>query len=131
MKRKPYEKITLYNVVSHSVFIDDNKSEHHFTIDKNDTYFDWSESLDDKLKEYNDLKFTSEDINDSDGIEKVLWCAEIDAKLWRKHKNHEEIHEFISNEVNYDFKILKSKFWDWQHFLSKQELKEYKQNLNK
>lgn len=130
MKRKPYKKITLYNVVSHSVFIDDNKAEQHFTIDKNDTYFDWSDSLDKKLKEYNDLKFNSNDVNDSDGIEKILWCAEVSAKIWNKYKNHDDIHEYISNEVDYDFKILKSKFWDWKEFLSKEELKEYNQYIN-
>ena len=128
MKRKPYKTVTLYNVISHRIFIDDDKAEHWDTIDKNDTYFKWSDSIDKKLKEFNDLKFTDKDIEDSDGIEKILWCAEIPVKLWNKFKKHEDVHEYISNEVNYDFKTLKSKFWEWQDLLSKEELKELYQD---
>jgi hypothetical protein len=130
MKRKPYKKITVYNVVSHSVFINDNGSEDNFTIDKNDTYFDWSDSLDKKLYEYKNLVFSYEDLNDSDGIEKILWCAEIPVKMWNKYKKHDDISEYISNHVDYDFKILKSNYRDWQSFLSPEEYKEYQEEIN-
>lgn len=129
MKRKPYKTITLFNVVAHSVYINDKGREDHFTLDSNEGYFDWSDDLETKLKEYNDFKFTSQDVGEGDGVEKVLWCAEVSAKMWKKYKNHEDMHEYISNEVDYDFKILKSKYFTWLDLLSDEDLAEYKANL--
>lgn len=125
MKRKPYKTITLFNVVSHSVYIDNKGREDYFILDSKEGYFDWSDDLETKLKEYNDFKLTSEDVGDGDGIEKVLWCAEIPTKLWEYAKDSENAYEYISNEVDHNFKVLKSRYYTWQDLLSEEDLKEY------
>ena len=129
MKRKPYKKITLYNVIDHSIMIDNDKSENWFPIDKKDTYFDWSDDLDAKLKEYNEITFNSEDCGDSDGVEKILQCAEIPLKIWKKYKDDEDFYEYVLDEVNYNCTILKSKYISWQDLLSEKDLAEYKADL--
>lgn len=131
MKRKPYKTITLYNVIDHSIFIDDNKGEDWFPIDKKGTYFDWSDDLDAKLKEYNEIPFNSDDCGDSDGVEKILQCVEIKRKTWKKYKNKDDFHEYVVNEVNYNFTTLKSKYYTWQDLLSKEDLIEYKADLKR
>ncbi len=129
MKHKPYETITLFNVVAHSVYINDDGREDHFTLDSNTGYFDWSDDLETKLKEYNDFKFTSEDTGEGNGVEKVLWCAEIPVDLWNEIKGTEDDYEYISNHVGYNFKILKSKYFTWLDLLSDEDLAEYKADL--
>lgn len=131
MKRKPYKTITLYNVIDHSIMIDNDKSENWFPIDKKDTYFDWSDDLETKLKEYNEITFNSDDCGDSDGVEKILQCAEIPLKIWKKYKKEYNFHEYVSNKVDYNFTTLKSKYLSWQELLSEEDLAEYKADLKR
>jgi folate-dependent tRNA-U54 methylase TrmFO/GidA len=119
MKRKDLSTITLFRLVAHSVFINDNKEEEHFPCEIGIDYFEWSTSLDEKLEEFNSVKFTYDMISefDYDGIELMLLGVVIPKNLYDKIKNCDDFHEIVANYVDYNFIELKVVYKTWQEIM--------------
>lgn len=125
MKRLKNPITTLFLVNIHQVYINDNGNENHFPLDRHSGYFDFDADFDKKLKEFNELQITSDDVDVADGVEKVLYCVTVPTDFYEKHKKDDEFYDYVVGKCDYDFIEVKSVYKSWN------DIYEYEKKLKK
>ena len=128
MKRTKNQRITLFLMNVHQVYINDNGSENHFPLDNFEGYFDFSSDFDKKLKEFKDFVLKSDDVDVADGVEKIIYAVEISRKTYKKHHKKDDFYEYVVNECDYDFLEIKSEYKSWSE-LYDEEIKNIKNGI--
>jgi hypothetical protein len=118
--RTEIENTTLFKFEVNQVFINDNGSEDHFPLDEVD-YFSWSDNLDGKLKEFNDFKLKSDDVDVADGIEKTLYAVQFPRKEYLKLENTDYLHDAIMEHCNYSMTEIKNDYKSWSDLYDEEE----------
>lgn len=117
MKRLQNPTTTLFLVNIHQVYVNDNGAENNFPLDRYEGYLDFDADFDKKLKEFNELELTSDDVDCADGVEKVLSCVTVPTDFYNKYKDHEEFYEYVVGECDYNFTEIKSFYCCWSDIL--------------
>ena len=113
MERKENSEITVFNLVAHTVFINDNGAENWFTLDRCDTYFDWDADFNKMLTKFNEFKLNSDDVDVADGVEKILYAVTIPTELCNNYKNEDDFYEYVMNHCDYTMTEIVSEYKNW------------------